>query len=176
VASEFDEHGHDPALTPEDTLVINARGKAREVSARSGVPPGGAVLGADTGVVVDGGLLGKPGNAAEAGRMLDALAGREHHVQTAICLMTERVELSECDTTTVRVRRLPRAARDWYVELGEWRDRAGGYAIQGSGSALVEGIEGDYTTVVGLPVGRLVGLLAVTGLAPWGGPVPLPGP
>ncbi len=176
MASEFEERGQDPALSPEDTLLINAQGKAREVVARSGVPEAGAVLGADTGVVVDDRLLGKPHDADEAAQMLGSLAGREHQVLTAICLITSTVELSDCDTANVRVRQLPDAARDWYVGLGEWRDRAGGYAIQGSGSALIEGIDGDYTTVVGLPIGRLVGLLAVTGLAPWGGPVPAPNP
>ena len=167
VASAFDEHGHDPALSAEDTLILNAQGKAREVASRAGVPDDGAVLGADTGVVVDGEMLGKPADAREAAAMLDRLGGRDHEVQTAICLLTQRVELAECDRATVRVRRLPAAIRDWYVGLGEWRDRAGGYAIQSSGSALIERVEGDHTTVVGLPVGRLVGLLAVTGLAPW---------
>jgi septum formation protein len=169
VASAFEEREHDPALPPEETLVLNAQGKARDIVERAGVPEGGAVLGADTGVIVDERMLGKPVDATEAAEMLEQLAGREHEVKTAVCLITSRVELAECDTARVVVRRLPPVARDWYVGLGEWRDRAGGYAIQGSGSALVERVEGDYTTVVGLPVARLVGLLAVTGLAPWGG-------
>lgn len=168
MASEFGERVPDSTLRPQETLLINAQGKAREVAARSGVPDGGAVLGADTGVILDHRVLGKPNDAMEAARMIDALAGREHEVQTAICLVTAHGELAECDAARVWVRRLPEAARDWYVGLGEWRERAGGYAIQGSGSALIERIEGDYTTVVGLPVGRLVGMLAVTGLAPWG--------
>ena len=153
---------------PEDTLLVNAVGKAREVAGRSGVPPDGAVLGADTGVIVDGRMLGKPVDEQNAREMLDLLVGRRHEVMTAICLITPRGELSECDTAVVSVRQLPEEAREWYVGLGEWRDRAGGYAIQGTGAALIDGIEGDYTTVVGLPIGRLVGLLAVTGLAPWG--------
>lgn len=148
-------------------MLVNAVGKAREVAARAGVPPDGAVLGADTGVVVDGEMLGKPVDADDARAMLDRLIGRSHDVMTAICLATPRGELSECDTSIVSMRRLPAQAREWYVGTGEWRDRAGGYAIQGSGAALIDRIEGDYTTVVGLPIGRLVGLLAVTGLAPW---------
>jgi septum formation protein len=167
VASTFHERGHDPALEPAETLAINARGKAREVAERSGVPDDGAVLGADTGVVVDGQVLGKPSGPDHAREMIRALAAREHEVLTAVCLITARVELAECDAARVRMRRMPREMIDWYVGLGEWQERAGGYAIQGSGAALVERVEGDYTTVVGLPVARVVGLLAVTGLAPW---------
>lgn len=169
VASRFDERvgSGEPA---ERTLRTNAVGKAREVAERSGVPPTGAVLGADTGVVVDGRLLGKPTDAADARAMLDRIAGRSHQVMTAICLITPRAECSECDVAVVHVKDLPSAAREWYVGLGEWRDRAGGYAIQGSGATMIDRIEGDHTTVVGLPLGRLVDLLSATGLAPWSAP------
>ena len=169
VASEFEEHD-DPGRGARETLLLNAAGKAREVAARAGIPPDGAVLGADTGVVVDGRTLGKPHDADDARAMLDRLAGREHQVLTALCLITPQDEVVECDEATVRMRDLPPRAREWYVGLGEWRDRAGGYAVQGSGAALVDRIEGDYTTVVGLPVGRLVSLLASAGLAPWSDP------
>jgi len=146
----------------------NARAKAREVARRSGIPAGGAVLGADTEVVLDGRALGKPADAAEARAMLEALAGREHTVETAVVLVTAGGEREIRDATTVRVRPLGPEALDWYVATGEWRDRAGGYAIQGRGAALVEGIDGDYTTVVGLPVAVLVGLLEELGLPLWG--------
>jgi septum formation protein len=99
--------------------------------------------------------------------MLELLAGREHEVMTAIVLVGPDGERAEVDRTAVRVRPLEPAAIDWYVGVGEWRDRAGGYAIQGAGAALVEGVSGDYTTVVGLPVGALVRMLAEMGLAPW---------
>lgn len=165
VASEFTETAL--GADPEAVAIANAIGKAREVAGRVDLPPEGAVLGADTVVSVDGRILGKPRDRREAGEMLDALAGREHSVLSGVCLVTPRGELSDCDRTDVRFRRLPQVAREWYLGTGEWRERAGGYAIQGAGMALVERIEGDHSTVVGLPVGRLVGMLTVLGLGPW---------
>ena len=153
---------------PEALALANALGKARDVAERAGIPPGGAVLGADTVVALDDRALGKPKSRAEAGEMLAQLGGRGHVVLTGVCLITARGELADCDRTLVRFRRLPDAAREWYLDTGEWRERAGGYAIQGAGMALVERIEGDHSTVVGLPVGRLVGMLTVLGLGPWG--------
>jgi septum formation protein len=150
-----------------DDALANARAKAREVAGRAGVPRGGAVLGADTEVLLDGRALGKPPDQASARAMLAALAGRVHTVETACVLVTETGERELRDAARVHVRALGPAAIDWYAATGEWRDRAGGYAIQGAGAALVERIEGDYTTVVGLPLGRLVGLLAELGLGPW---------
>lgn len=151
-------------------MTANAVGKARSVVARSGVPSGGAVLGADTEVVLGDRAFGKPADEARATAMLAALAGRTHEVVTAVCLITARGEVSEADRTLVTMRRLPPAALRWYVDTGEWRERAGGYAIQGAGAALVERIDGDYTTVVGLPIGRLVVLLTVLGIGPWRAP------
>jgi len=142
------------------------------VAGRAGVPAGGAVLGADTTVVVDGEGLGKPGDAAGARRMLAALSGREHEVVTAIVLIGGGGERERVDRTAVRVRALGEQALDWYVASGEWRDRAGGYAIQGLGAAIVEAVHGDYTTVVGLPVAALLDLLDQAGLAPWGAAAP----
>jgi len=157
VAPRADE-GEDP--------LANARAKAREVAERAGVPEGGAVLGADTEVLLEGRVLGKPADAAAARRELEALSGRSHAVRTAICMITRRDQREVVDETRVTFRPLGPAAIDWYVGTGEWRDRAGGYAIQGAGAALVARIEGDYTTVVGLPMGRLAGLLEELGLAP----------
>ncbi len=138
---------------------------------RAGIPPGGAVLGADTEVVADGAVLGKPADAAAARAMLAALAGREHAVHTAVCVITQTGgERADTDRTRVRFRPLSPAAIDWYIATGEWRERAGGYAIQGAGAALVEAVEGDYTTVVGLPVGLTLRLLDEAGLAPWSAP------
>lgn len=153
---------------PEGTDALeNARAKARAVAARAGVPPGGAVLGADTEVVLDGRALGKPADAADARRMLAALGGRAHVVETAMVLVTEAGEREVRDRTTVHVRPLDDAALDWYVGTGEWRERAGAYAIQGAGAALVERIEGDHSTVVGLGLGALATMLDAAGLAPW---------
>ena len=161
VASRFAEAPGDP--------VANARGKAREVAARAGVPEGGAVLGVDTEVVVDGRPLGKPADAAEAADMLGLLSGREHEVRSGLVLLSAGGERARLAVARVRFRPLPPAARTWSLGLGEWRERAGGYAIQGAGAALVESVEGDQTCVVGLPVAALVDLLSEAGLAPWSG-------
>ncbi|WP_217915566.1 Maf family protein [Miltoncostaea marina] len=150
----------------EDPLV-NARAKARDVAARLGVPPEGAVLGADTEVLLDGRALGKPADADEAAAMLRALAGRGHVVRTAVHLVTAAAGHDLVDDATVAVRPLGEAEVAWYAGTGEWRDRAGGYAIQGRGATLVARIEGDHSTVVGLPLGALSALLGELGLAPW---------
>jgi septum formation protein len=105
--------------------------------------------------------------------MLTALGGREHEVHSAVCLITpEAGERAERDEARVRFRPLSDAAIDWYLGTGEWRERAGGYAIQGAGAALVEAVDGDYTTVVGLPVALTLRLLDEAGLAPWSGTPP----
>lgn len=146
----------------------NARAKAQEVAGRVGVPVGGAVLGADTEVVLDGRALGKPADRAAAAAMLGALSGRAHVVRTAVCLITPDDRRELVDDTTVVVRPLGEAMTAWYLDTGEWRERAGGYAIQGAGAAIVERIAGDYTTVVGLPLGALVTALETLGLVPFG--------
>jgi septum formation protein len=153
-----------PRADEGDDPLANARAKAREVAARAGVPEGGAVLGADTEVLLDGRVLGKPPDAAAARRELTALSGRTHLVRSAICVITQRGEREAVEETRVTFRALSSEAIDRYVVTGEWRDRAGGYAIQGAGAALVGRIEGDYSTVVGLPVARLAALLEELGL------------
>jgi septum formation protein len=160
VASVYDE-------TPADGALANARGKAREVAARAGVPAGGAVLGSDTEVALDGKVLGKPRDVAEAREMLELLSGRVHEVRTAVVLITARGERAELDATQVVVRPLSDEALEWYLQRGEWRERAGGYAIQGAGAMLIERISGDYTTVVGLPMARLVDVMLEEGFSPW---------
>lgn len=151
--------------------LANARGKAREVAARAGVPADGAVLGADTAVICGERMLGKPADAGDARAMLGALAGTEHAVESAIVLIAPGGRERERRVRTlVRFRPLTAAGIEWYVGTGEWRDRAGGYAIQGRAAALVERVEGDYTAVVGLPVAALVEELADLGLAPWSAP------
>jgi len=159
-----------PGLEPGEQALVHARAKAEEVAARSGVPPGGAVLGADTMVVVDGAVFGKPAGAAEAAAMLRALGGRKHEVVTAVHLIGTEVRRDAVDLATVVFRPLSEAMLAWYLGRGEWQGRAGAYAIQGSGGALVARVEGDFTTVVGLPVAALVGLLEDLGIAPWSGP------
>jgi nucleoside triphosphate pyrophosphatase len=131
----------------------NARLKAAAV-------PSPLTLGADTVVAVDGDVLGKPRDAAQARAYLERLAGREHEVLGGVALAREgALTASDVVATRVRFRVLEPALLDWYLALGEWRGRAGGYAIQGAGAALVAAVEGDYLNVVGLPLARLLDLL-----------------
>jgi septum formation protein len=136
----------------------HAQGKARSVAHLAA--PGQPVLAVDTTVALDGRIYAKPVDAGEAERMLERLAGRTHAVVSGLCLLTAAWEVVADETTLVTFR--PLAARDLaaYVAVGEWAGRAGGYAIQGRGAALVERIEGDYLNVVGLPAALLVALLA----------------
>jgi septum formation protein len=137
---------------PRELALENARRKALAV-------PSPLTLGADTDVAVDGEILGKPAGAEQAREFLARLAGRAHVVVGGIALAQDG-ELRETavEATTVRFRPLTAAEIDWYVATGEWRGRAGGYAIQGAGGALVAAIEGDYLNVVGLPLARLLTL------------------
>ena len=135
----------------------HARGKARSVSDAAGDRP---TLGVDTAVVLGGKVYGKPADEGEAERMLEALSGSTHDVVSGVCLRTPAWEDVRHDVTRVTFR--PLTARDLaaYLATGEWRERAGAYAIQGRGAALVQRIEGDYLNVVGLPGALLVRLLA----------------
>ncbi len=135
----------------------HARGKARSVAAQAGDRP---VLGVDTAVSLGGKIFGKPANAADAERMLEELAGETHVVVSGLCLITPGWELVEHDSTRVSFRELTPREIAHHMTHGEWEGRAGGYAIQGRGAALVEEIEGDYLNVVGLPAALLVRTLA----------------
>ena len=141
---------------PEEVAAENALRKARAVAGGEGAS---TVLGVDTVVAVDAALWGKPPDAAAARAVLARLAGRTHRVVSGLAVLgpggAERVAT---EVTQVTFRGLDDAWLDWYVALGEWRGRAGGYAIQGAGAALVRGVAGDYANVVGLPVARLLDL------------------
>jgi septum formation protein len=155
VVPEYDEEptGADPA----EEVERRAQGKARSVASEAGGLP---VLGVDTEVVLDGRVYGKPADASEAEAMLDELSGRTHEVVSGLCLLTHGWEVVRHEVTRVSFRALTPRELGLYVASGEWRERAGGYAIQGLGAALVERIEGDYLNVVGLPAAALVDLLA----------------
>ncbi len=144
---------HDPV----ETVRENARGKARSVA---GVAAERPVLGVDTEVVINGRVFGKPANAAGAEAMLEALAGRTHEVVSGLCLLTPGWEEVVHEVTRVSFRELDARDLAAYIGTGEWEGRAGAYAVQGRGAALVERIEGDYLNVVGLPAALLVRLLA----------------
>ena len=110
------------------------------------------VLGADTTVVIDGEILAKPADAADARRMLALLSGRRHEVLTGICLRNGEAAIRDCVTTSVVFAPISDAEIDEYVASGEPMDKAGAYAIQGLASKFVARIEGDYFNVMGLPV------------------------
>jgi septum formation protein len=135
----------------------HARGKARSVAHLAGERP---VLGVDTSVWVGGRVYGKPATAGEAERMLEQLSGKTHAVVSGVCLITPGWEVIEHEETLVTFRELTPREIGIHMAHGEWEGRAGAYAIQGRGAALVERIEGDYLNVVGLPAALLVRLLA----------------
>jgi septum formation protein len=145
-----------------------ALAKARAVAARV---ERGVVLGADTIVVLDGRPLGKPAGPDEARAMLRRLQGREHEVVTGVAVVDARTGRSDTVSVVSRVRMAAygEAEIDAYVASGEPLDKAGAYAIQGRGAALVAGLEGSYTNVVGLPLAETARLLAAFG-------VPVSGP
>ena len=116
------------------------------------------VLGVDTVVALGGRIYGKPADAEDARATLHALSGHRHAVLSGVCLIEGDRVRSAVSTTVVDFRVLDEPLLDWYVASGEWASRAGAYAIQGQGAALVRGIEGDYLGVVGLPVATLLEL------------------
>jgi septum formation protein len=139
---------------PAAVAAENARRKAE-----AGAVDGELVLGVDTLVALDGRIYGKPADALQAREFLADLSGRTHHVVSGIALRGPGGDLRESvATTAVTFRAVTPQLLDWYVGTGEWRDRAGGYAIQGRGAALVAGVDGDYLNVVGLPVAALLDL------------------
>ena len=147
---------------PEAVVLENARRKAG--AGFAGAPDGAVVLGADTEVVVNGRVLGQAGGEEEARSHLETLSGRTHTVLTGVALLGwggeggDPVERSGVARSEVSFRELDAATVDLYVGSGEWRGRAGAYAIQGLGSILIERLEGDFSNVVGLPVPLLLGL------------------
>jgi septum formation protein len=133
--------------------------------------PEAVVIGSDTIVVIDGDILGKPASRDEAIAMLERLSGREHTVYTSVAVAHEGRTLSGVEAVRVQFRMLSRAQIEAYVDTGEPMDKAGAYGIQGYGATLVERIDGDYFAVMGLPLGRLVGLIRELGYAYEFGPV-----
>ncbi len=136
---------------PREVVVENAVRKARSVA-------GERVLGVDTDVVLDGRIFGKPVNRDAARSQLSELSARVHEVWSGIALRESGREATAFSVTRVRFRSLDEPLLEWYLRSGEWEGRAGGYAIQGRGAALVESIEGDFWNVVGLPVPELLRL------------------
>jgi len=150
--------------TPEDFVLRVSAEKASSVSRTLG--EGVVVIGADTVVVVDGEILGKPRDPEDASSMLRKLSGKEHHVYTAFSIVRPKNEIlhSEIVDTRVRVKPLAASEIEGYIKTGEPMDKAGAYGIQGIGSFMVGGFEGSYSNVVGLPVEELLAALKKLGI------------
>lgn len=153
VAPTYVEHDP-PDLEPAELVRAHAEGKAHSVQEE-----GRMTLGVDTTVVLDGRVYGKPDDVEDATRMLHDLSGRTHMVVSGLCLLGSELDITTHEVTAVTFRPLTSQALTTYLESGEWRGRAGAYAIQGLGGRLVERIEGDYLNVVGLPGALLLSLL-----------------
>jgi septum formation protein len=152
-----------------------AREKAAAVAARLAPEDDAVVVAADTTVVIDGELLGKPVDAADARRTVRRLAGRTHAVYTGVAVVRDGRAAAGVERVLVTFRALDDAEIAAYVATGEPMDKAGSYGIQGYGATIVERIEGDYFAVMGLPLVRLVALLRAVGVVYDFGGVHVPG-
>jgi len=163
VATNVDESIHEGESPSLYVRRLAAEKSAAALKQWNRPPEGGRhdviVLGADTTVVVDGDILAKPVDDADAARMLRRLAGRRHDVLTGISLRRGAYEIGSVETTAVAFAPLQDADIAWYVASGEGRDKAGAYAIQGLASRFIPRIEGSYSNVVGLPVAAVHELL-----------------
>jgi septum formation protein len=140
---------------PNEVAAENAYRKAAAIAADAADE---LVLGVDTVVTLGGRIYGKPAGVEEARVTLRALSGHRHAVLSGVCLIEAGRVRTAVSTTIVEFKVIDEPLREWYLATGEWASRAGGYAIQGLGAALVRGIEGDYLNVVGLPVTTLLEL------------------
>ncbi len=147
---------------PRRRVLVAARGKAHDVAARER----GIVIGADTVVVLNRDVLGKPASRDEAAAMLGRLSGCTHTVLTGLCVLdpAHRLERTAVERTRVHFRRLSQREIEQYLDTREHEDKAGAYAIQGRAALFVDRIRGDYTNVMGLPIARLALLLRDLGV------------
>jgi len=147
--------------TPEEHAIRLARAKAGKVAAGAG---GALVIGADTIVVIDGEVLGKPRSEQDAARMLAQLSGRTHKVMTAVAVAYDGRVASSLEEVDVTFREINSAGIESYIATGEPMDKAGAYGIQGFGATIVRRVEGDYFAVMGLPLVQLVSLMSELGV------------
>ena len=147
---------------PAELAIANAAAKARDVAAQCN--DSDIIIGADTIVVLDGQVFGKPADDQDARRMLSQLAGRVHQVISGIAIVTGKRVYSDSQLTLVRIRSLEQAEIERYIATGEPMDKAGAYAVQGIGTLLVESIQGCYNNVVGLPLVALNRLMMKAGV------------
>ncbi len=163
--SGTDEPARNPRESPSAYAVRVACLKANEVAGRH---KSGLILGADTIVVLGNLILGKPETRAEAKKMIQRLSGRWHEVITGICLMDSSVHRvrSAFSRTRVRFRKLSPAEIEWYLQTGEYHDKAGAYGVQGYASLFIDRIEGCYFNIVGFPVSLFEQLCRKSGIDP----------
>src|SRR5579872_1195183 len=168
VVTDVDERqrpGETPAVYVRRLAADKSAAALRPVEvARLPRDPSAIILGADTTVVVDGDILGKPADDREAAAMLRRLSGRAHEVLTGVSLRRGAEEVGRVESTTVHFTTLTEQDIEWYVMSGEGRDKAGAYAIQGLASRFIPRIDGSYSNVVGLPVACVAELLAQLGI------------
>jgi len=163
IPSSFDENSISLS-TPETYVKALAEAKAADVSKEY---PESWVIGADTIVVIDGKILGKPDSKEQARTMLKSLSGKTHQVHTGYCICCRAKERIFSDTvkTDVLFKKLADNEIEWYINTSEPFDKAGAYAIQGLGTFIVKSIKGSYTNVVGLPVCEVIEFLIEEGIA-----------
>ena len=161
VCSDADETAS-PGLTPP--ALVEALSARKAAAVQHAAAAGDLIIAADTVVALDGRVLGKPANGPDAFAMLSALSGRRHQVYTGLTVVCGAQRLTEHEVTAVTFRSLSSAEICAYIATGEPMDKAGAYGIQGRGALFVEGIEGDYYNVMGLPVCRLGRILARLGV------------
>ena len=162
-----------PGESPVEHAERLARSKADTVAKHE---PAAVVIGADTIVVLDGDILGKPRDAHDATRTLRRLSGRTHTVHTAVAVAHHGRTVSGVESVEVTFRPLNDSQIETYIATGEPMDKAGAYGIQGYGAVIVECVHGDYFAVMGLALGRLVGLLESVGVSYRVGAPPPAGP
>lgn len=150
-------------LSPDELVCALAEGKAKEVSLRADADD--MIIAADTIVWHEGTVFGKPKSEEDARRMLESLSGACHSVYTGVCIIKDGVCLSRAECTKVRFKELSAEEISAYIATGEPMDKAGAYGIQGKASVFVEGIEGDYFNVMGLPLCRLGKMLNELGVS-----------
>jgi septum formation protein len=141
--------------TPEEHVLRLSEGKAQVIAGRN---PGAWVLGADTVVLIQGEILGKPGTISEAKEMLGKLSGQEHKVLTGFSIARKAagILVSDVVASWVTFKEIPEDEMAWYIRSDEPYDKAGGYAVQGKGSLFIRAIRGSYTNVMGLPLCEVV--------------------
>jgi septum formation protein len=157
--------GIDETYLPHEEPGAHAERLAREkAGAIATAEPDAIVIGSDTVVIAGDTVLGKPRDASEAVNMLLTLQGREHTVATGVAVVANGSVASDVERVRVRFREFDRPLAEAYVATGEPMDKAGAYGIQGFGASLVERIDGDYFSVMGLPVSRLIRMLEALGI------------